>query len=99
MQMMWLEIDVGLPRVLRPELPYPRLERHWQMGRVDGCQVDAHVEDNRLSIIPYLMGQFVMAIPPVLLESCENIIGTICNFSGNVGITEMDDVERCETRC
>ena len=41
------------------------------------------------------MGQCVMAVPPVLLESCENIMGTICNISGNVDITEMDDVERC----
>jgi hypothetical protein len=26
------------------------------------------------------MGQFVMAVPPVLLDLCEKYYGTICNF-------------------
>jgi hypothetical protein len=61
MQMMWLKIDVGLPRVLqrRTALPTPRAPD----GCVDGVvptRVDAHVEDYRLSIIPYLMGHFVI---------------------------------------
>jgi hypothetical protein len=36
--------------------------------------------------------------PPVLLELCENIMGTICIFfPGNMEITEMNgvEIERC----
>ena len=49
------------------------------------------------------MGQFVMAVPPVLLELCEKYHDKICRlqfFPGNVEITEIDDVGlvgRCVT--
>ena len=78
---MWLKIVAGLPRVLRRRtaLPTPRAPD----GRVDGSvrYPDAHLEDYRLSLIGYLlsMGQFMMVVPSMLLELCENIMDTIFN--------------------
>ena len=77
--MVWLKIDIGLPHILqhrdRTILPRgPRLDR--QMAVSNGCvrYPDAHVEDYPYPSIP---DGPVVAVPPVLLESCHD--DTICN--------------------
>jgi hypothetical protein len=67
--MLWLKIDAGLPRVLqhRTILPRgPRLERQMAVS-----MAVSSTQTPRTGL--YLVVQFV-AVPSVLLESCENIM-------------------------
>jgi hypothetical protein len=84
------------------KLPYPTPCRAPDgLSRVDGCvrDLDAHVEDYS---IPYLMGQFVMTVPSVLLELSEKYHRhDLQFFPGNVEnleIAEMDDVRLGKVR-
>ena len=95
---MWLKVDVGLSRILRRRtaLPTPRAPA------LDGlcrwlCQVPRRPRTGFIPYGPYLVGEFVMAVPPLLLELlyARDITQDLHFFPGNVETTEMDDVERC----
>jgi hypothetical protein len=66
MQVMWLKIDVGLPRVLRRRTAFPTPRA--PVGPCRGCvkYPDAHVED-----YPWPYGTVCDSRPSVLLELCE----------------------------
>jgi hypothetical protein len=75
MQVMWLKIDVGLPRVLRRRTAFPTLRAPDGLHR--GCvkYPDARVED-----YPRPYGTVCDGRPPVLLELCEKYHGHDLQF-------------------
>ena len=82
--MMWLKVDVGLSRILRRRtaLPTPRAPA------LDGlcrwlCQVPRRPRTGFIPYGPYLVGEFVMAVPPLLLELlyAKNITARFAFFS------------------
>jgi hypothetical protein len=89
--MMWLKIDVVLPRV-GAELPFPRLERQKAVSMaVSSKYSDAHIEDYPLPDETVCDGR-----PPVLLaELFENIMGTIFYFFQEIWRIIEINAERC----
>jgi hypothetical protein len=80
----WLKIDVGFPRVLWRRTAFSTLSARWLLLMVvSSTQI---VED-----YPLPDGTVCDGGPPVLLELRENIIDMT---PGNVEIAEMDDVKK-----
>ena len=80
MQMKWLKIDVGLPRVLRTAFP-----THTGASQVQYCN-QTRTRGSRIIALQYLTGQFVMAVPqyPRCSSSSPRVMrkyhGTICKI-------------------